>query len=203
MPTTLIEPSRGAAWSPERRKSVRVTVNMDGRYVLANKRNPKGKRCEFPCRIVNISPRAVALAASLVGKPGERVIVYTETFGTLQGVVLRVVRHGFVMTIAARSAERERLTAKLAWLVKQQRVPAPADGRRSPRIVPRDPVATLGLPDGTTVSCLVIDISRTGVAVSADFRPKLHTEVAVGEMRGRVVRTFAEGFAIEFVHNRH
>ena len=182
MPTTLIEPSRGAAWSPERRKSVRVTVNMDGRYVLANKRNPKGERCEFPCRIVNISPRAVALAASLVGKPGERVIVYTETFG---------------------SAERERLTAKLAWLVKQQRVPAPADGRRSPRIVPRDPVATLGLPDGTTVSCLVIDISRTGVAVSADFRPKLHTEVAVGEMRGRVVRTFAEGFAIEFVHNRH
>jgi len=175
MPTTLIEPSRGAAWSPERRKSVRVTVNMDGRYVLANKRNPKGERCEFPCRIVNISPR----------------------------VVLRVVRHGFVMTIAARSAERERLTAKLAWLVKQQRVPAPADGRRSPRIVPRDPVATLGLPDGTTVSCLVIDISRTGVAVSADFRPKLHTEVAVGEMRGRVVRTFAEGFAIEFVHNRH
>ena len=69
--------------------------------------------------------------------------------------------------------------------------------------MPCDPVATLGLPDGTTVSCLVIDISRTGVAVSADFRPKLHTEVAVGEMRGRVVRTFAEGFAIEFVHNRH
>ena len=75
MPTTLIEPSRGAAWSPEWRKSVRVTVNMDGRYVLANKRNPKGERCEFPCRIVNISPRAVALAASLVGKPGERVVV--------------------------------------------------------------------------------------------------------------------------------
>jgi hypothetical protein len=36
------------------------------------------------------------------------------------------------------------------------------------------------------------------VAVSADLYPALGTPLAVGKMVGRVVRRFAEGFAIEF-----
>ena len=41
--------------SYDRREDVRVIVNLPARYMLANKRNLKGDRCEFACRIVNVS----------------------------------------------------------------------------------------------------------------------------------------------------
>ena len=72
------------------------------------------------------------------------------------------------------------------------------DFRRHPRVVPKNPMATILLADGSLTSCLVIDFSDSGVAVSADLYPELGTPLAVGKMVGRVVRRFAEGFAVEF-----
>jgi PilZ domain-containing protein len=182
----------------ERREDVRVIVNLPGRYMLASKRNLKGDRCEFACRIVNISLAGMALSAPVQGPVGERVIVYTEQFGRLHGAITRVMTTGFVMSIAANPQTREKLAAKLDWLEKQKEAPELPDSRRHARVVPKNPMATILLADGSTVSCLVIDFSDSGVAVSADLYPALGTPLAVGKMVGRVVRRFAEGFAVEF-----
>jgi hypothetical protein len=182
----------------ERREDVRVIVNLAGRYMLASKRNLKGDRCEFACRIVNVSLTAMALSAPVPGPIGERVIVYSEQFGRLHGAITRVMTTGFVMSIAANEQTRERLAAKLDWLEKQKESPELTDSRRHARVVPKNPMATILLADGSMISCLVIDFSDSGVAVSADLYPKLGTPLAVGKMVGRVVRRFAEGFAVEF-----
>lgn len=55
------------------------------------------------------------------------------------------------------------------------------------------------LPDGTSVSCLVIDMSVSGAAVSADIVPEIGMPLAIGRAVGRVVRRFGEGFAVQFV----
>ena len=182
----------------ERRDDVRVIVNMPGRYMLASKRNIKGERCEFACRIVSISLAAMALSAPVPGPVGERVIVYSEQFGRLHGAITRVITIGFVMSLAANPQTREKLASKLDWLEKQKDTPELPDSRRHARVVPKNPMATILLADGSTFSCLVIDFSDSGVAVSADLYPELGTPLAVGKMVGRVVRRFAEGFAIEF-----
>jgi hypothetical protein len=189
----LVEVSRD-----DRRGDVRVLISIPGRYMLANKRNPQGNRCEFACRVVNMSPRAMALAAPVPGQIGERVIVYTEPFGKLHGAIIRLVPNGFAMSVAATPEEREKLRAKLEWLSKVKEAPETPDGRRHPRIVPRNPIGTITLADGSTVSCLVIDFSDCGAAVSADYYPEIGAPLAVGKMVGRVVRRFAEGFAVEF-----
>jgi hypothetical protein len=67
------------------------------------------------------------------------------------------------------------------------------------RIIPRDPYSTLVLADGTTIDCIVQDVSASGIAVLADVIPELRTPVAVGKIVGRVVRHFHDGFAVEFV----
>jgi hypothetical protein len=182
----------------ERREDVRVIVNLPGRYMLASKRNLKGDRCEFACRIVNISLNGMALSAPVPGPVGERVIVYSEQFGRLHGAITRVMTTGFVMSIAANAHTREKLASKLEWLEKQKDSPELPDSRRHARVVPKNPMATILLADGSTVSCLVIDFSDSGVAVSADLYPELGMPLAVGKMVGRVVRRFAEGFAVEF-----
>jgi hypothetical protein len=182
----------------ERRDDVRVIVNLPGRYMLASKRNLKGDRCEFACRIVNVSLAAMALSAPVPAPIGERVIVYSEHFGRLHGAITRVMTTGFVMSLAANEQTREKLAVKLDWIVKQKESPELPDSRRHARVVPKNPMATILLADGSTVCCLVIDFSDSGAAVSADFYPELGTPLAVGKMVGRVVRRFAEGFAIEF-----
>jgi hypothetical protein len=182
----------------ERRDDVRVIVNMPGRYMLASKRNLKGERCEFACRIVNVSLAAMALAAPVPGPLGERVIVYSEQLGRLHGSITRLMTSGFVMSIAANPQTREKLAAKLDWLDKQKDSPDLPDSRRHARVMPKNPIATLLHADGSLTSCLVIDFSDSGAAVSADLYPAIGTPLAVGKMVGRVVRRFAEGFAVEF-----
>jgi hypothetical protein len=181
------------------REDVSVIVSIAGRYMLANRRNLKGERCQFACRIVKVSLTDMVLAAPVPGQLGERVIVYTEPFGRLHGAITRLMSDGFVISLSATPQTREKLGVKLTWLAKQKDAPELEDGRRHARVVPRNPTATILTADGSTTSCLVIDFSDCGVAVSADLYPEIGTPLAVGKMIGRVVRRFAEGFAIEFL----
>jgi hypothetical protein len=183
----------------EPREDVSVIVSIAGRYMLANRRNLKGERCQFACRIVKVSLTDMVLAAPVPGQLGERVIVYTEPFGRLHGAIIRLLGDGFVISLSATPQTREKLGVKLTWLAKQKDAPELEDGRRHARVVPRNPTATILTADGSTTSCLVIDFSDCGVAVSADLYPEIGTPLAVGKMIGRVVRRFAEGFAIEFL----
>ena len=181
------------------REDVSVIVSIAGRYMLANRRNLKGERCQFACRIVKVSLTDMVLAAPVPGQLGERVIVYTEPFGRLHGAITRLMSDGFVISLSATAQTREKLGVKLTWLAKQKDAPELEDGRRHARVVPRNPSATILTADGSTTSCLVIDFSDCGVAVSADLYPDIGTPLAVGKMIGRVVRRFAEGFAVEFL----
>jgi hypothetical protein len=60
-------------------------------------------------------------------------------------------------------------------------------------------LSTLTFASGDTASCLVMDMSATGVAVSADAVAPVGTVVAVGSVVGRVRRHFPEGFAVAFI----
>ncbi|MGO9702206.1 MAG: PilZ domain-containing protein [Xanthobacteraceae bacterium] len=181
---------------------IRVLANIPGRYSLANLRNSQGERRVFACRAVNLSCRAIALAAPVKGKVGDRVIAHIDRLGKLEGPIDRLLERGFVMNIAASQEERSNLAAKIAWLesLKNHEVP---DRRADKRIVPVNPNSKMILPDGRVENCLVLDISVSGVAVSADTIPAVGTILAVGSVVGRVVRHFADGFAIQFIQRQH
>lgn len=178
---------------------VKVILSIPGCYMLANRRNDKGERRQFTCRIVNVSPDHMVLAAPVRGMLGDRVIVYSESLGRLHGMITRLISDGFVMSIAAAPQNREMLVGKLGWLAKQKEAPDVPDSRRHARVVPRNPSATILLADGATISCLVMNFSISGAAVSADFHPRIGTPLAVGKTIGRVVRCFGEGFAVKFL----
>jgi len=186
----------------ERRQEIRVVVRIPGRFSLASRRDKSGNRRQFACRAVNISQTSVMLAAPVSGPIGERAIAYFDEFGRIQGSIARVLDGGFVMRIAATSDERSRLLRKLIWLEQNKNYDVP-DVRTYKRIVPQDPISTLIFPDGSMFGCFVIDMSASGVAVSADIMPEIGTVLAVGKIAGKVVRHFTEGFAIHFKHPQH
>lgn len=192
MDVVEVEPER------ERRVDVRIITNLAGRYMLSSKRDALGNRREFACRALNMSPHAMLLAAPVSAPLGERVITHLDQFGKLEGVITRQMDRGFVMNLAGTGEDQEKRAAKLAWLEDHKNHDV-SDVRKHGRIVPRNPYSTLVLPDGQTMTCLVIDMSISGAAVSADYQPPIGTPLALGKVVGRVRRIFAEGFAIQFI----
>src|ERR1700680_4142967 len=152
------------ALSQDRRRHQCVKVNLLGRYMLADRR-------EFPCQVVNMSPGGMALIAPVGGAPGERVIAYVDHLGRLEGTIARLFPNGFAMTISATARQRDKLAAQLTWLANRHILALPED-RRHGRIVPRNPVGRLILPNGVNLNRRILHGPRSGAAGStAQSRP--------------------------------
>jgi hypothetical protein len=183
------------ALSEDRRRFQRVKVNLLGRYMLADRR-------EFPCQVVNMSPGGMAVIAPVGGAPGERIIAYVDHLGRLEGHIARIFQNGFAVTIAATARKRDKLAAQLTWLANRHILSLPED-RRHGRIVPRNPMGRLILPNGLNLTCRIIDVSQSGAGVATQERPPIGALVTLGKVQGRVVRHLEDGFAVEFTRLQH
>ena len=178
----------------ERRRFQRVKVHLLGRYMLQDRR-------EFPCQVINMSPGGLALLAQGIGSVGERVVAYLDHIGRVEGKITRIIDNGFAMTVSATPRKRDKLAAQLTWLANRKILNLPED-RRHDRIVPRNPIARLTLADGRVMNCRIIDLSLSGAAVSAEFKPEAGSQLMLGTVQGHVIRHLEEGFAIEFAHSQ-
>ena len=174
----------------ERRNFQRVRVKIYGRFMLED-------RSEHPCQVLDMSPGNVALRADVIGQPGEKIIVYLDHIGRIEGVLTRRLEDGFAMTILASERKRDKLAAQLTWLANKHELDLPED-RRHDRVAPRNPMNTLQLPDGRRYPCRIIDLSLSGAAVEIEVKPAIGAQVMLGTMRGQVVRHFEDGIAVEF-----
>lgn len=173
--------------------SQRVTVNLNGRLMLTS------SQIEYDCRALDMSPVDVAFQCTAFPTLGERLVAYVDHIGRLECTVTGHVDHGFVCRLHATDRKREKLAAQLGWLANKHKFNLPED-RRHERITPRNTRSELNLDDGRAYPCRIIDLSMSGAAVEIDVRPALGTAVRLGNMRGRVVRHFQEGVAIEFAN---
>ncbi len=174
----------------QERQFQRVDISLFGRYMLENKK-------EFPCQIASMSPGSAGLLTPHTGEIGERVIAYVDHLGRLEGKILRTYHGGFAMSVTATDQKRDKLAAKITWLANKHELNLPED-RRHDRIAPSKKAMEIKLEDGRTYKAKIIDLSLSGAAIQSDVRPAIGTQIWLSGMRGRVVRHFDEGIAIEF-----
>jgi c-di-GMP-binding flagellar brake protein YcgR len=173
------------------RRFRRVRISLAGRYMLEDKR-------EFECRTVDISAGGMALVAPVLPSAGERIVVYLDHLGRLDGVVIRIVADGFAISFQSSQKKRERLTDQLTWLVNRTQLGV-AESRSDTRIVPKSRVTQITLADGSSFPAYLVDISRSGAAVQTEARPEIGTVVTIGKLRAHAVRHFETGLALQFV----
>jgi len=176
---------------PERRKHLRVPVNVFGRFMRENKQ-------EYPCQVINMSAGGMALLAPVNCDVGERIVAYLDNLGRIEGIVVRPFEGGFAVRILASLYKRERIANLLTWLVNQKALGL-GEERKHERVVPRINASKLILPNGEVHNCRVIDVSLSGASVACTVKPPEGTVVILGRMRGRVVRHHDQGMAIQFV----
>ena len=178
---------------------VRFIGAVAGRYTLPERRSGEnGKASVYACRLCSISTRTAVVVGPVIGREGEVVMAHFDEFGILRGTINRKLPSGFVLDLSLKDADRNKLGGKIIWQKKRVHDQVP-DKREHKRILPRDPRTLLTLADGTQMPCFVIDISQSGMAVSADTWPSVGTPMAIGKLVGRVVRHLDVGFALQFI----
>jgi hypothetical protein len=175
---------------PDRRKYRRVAIRLLGRFMREDKE-------EYPCQVVNMSAGGMALLSPAQCRDGERIVAYLDNFGRLEGVIIRGVEGGFAARIVASQDKREKIANLLTWLINRESLGLNEE-RKHERVVPRNPLSKLILPNGDVFDCRVIDVSLSGASIAMEKRPTLQTEVILGRMRGRIVRHHDTGVAVQF-----
>jgi PilZ domain len=174
----------------ERRKHQRVNVELMGRYMLESRR-------EFPCQTLNISPGGLALVAPVPGVIGERVVVYLDQVGRVEGAIVRLLPNGFAIAFSATVRKRDKLASQLTWLANRQILGMPED-RRHERVQPRNPRTVVTLDNGVQSVARLIDVSTSGAGLSTDLKLAIGQRIVVGRLPAKVVRLFDNGVAVEF-----
>ncbi|HUH76333.1 MAG TPA: PilZ domain-containing protein [Devosia sp.] len=182
-----------------RADDVRFIGALSGRYALSERKTPGSDVLPvFACRLCSISPLQAVMIGPELPVLGEMVALHSPEFGMLRGRTARLGGDSFAIDFDIDEGEREKLTAKIRW--KKANVHRPhADKRNFPRTLPRRPRTLLTQRDGTRMPCFLIDISRSGAAISAKMQPRPGTVLAVGALWGKVVRPLEVGFAFEFL----
>jgi hypothetical protein len=179
-----------------RQRAVDVTVS--GSYSLHRWYDCEGKLRTFACRTKRVSPFRMIVDVPVVGKVGERVTSYFQDFGEFECTISATLKSGFLMELDMTRARRAWMSEKLTWLEKKQKDASIEELRRDARFVPQSSHTLLTLADGGTHPCFIIDVSTAGVAISCEYDPPMGTPLAVGACVGRVIRKFANGFAVKF-----
>ncbi len=174
----------------ERRRHQRVKVRLTGQFMRQD-------RQEFPCATIDISPGGIAFEAEAGGEIGERIIAYLNQIGRVEGTVARHFYGGFAIQMKLPPLKREKLADQLTWLANRQVLGMPED-RRHERIAPRNRNTSLTLPGGRELTARIIDVSRSGAALTVDANPPIGTPVTAGSRPAQVVRQFNGGGAGAF-----
>ena len=157
---------------------------------------------EHECHAVEITPEGAFLLTSINIPPGVAIVAYIEDIGRIEAMTSQRSGGRLKIDFHVRGHRLERLRARLRWLAARNQLPPPG-GRRHERVVPDDRNAQVTLADGVQFACEIIDISLSGAAIRTDVRPVLGSLLLLGMTRGRVVRHFQNGIAIEFMQQLH
>ncbi len=185
-----------ASGLPNRQK-VRCIGDVRGSYGLTDRTPTEGGVRVFACRARSISAFEAVLNAPVAGNPGDAFTATLEGLGIVRGTVARLLPQGFAANFNCTEAERELLGARIDWL-KRKSLKTVSDRRIHKRVLPRETRSKLVLGDGRRLNCFLIDMSQSGVAVSADVLPPLGALAGVGAVPGKVVRHLEAGFAVQF-----
>jgi PilZ domain len=192
-PTTRRIQTTTPAADVDKRLHRRFALTLAGRFMRADK-------TEYPCDVVDVSAGGIALRAATGGELGigEKVIVYLDRLGGLEGEVVRHIEGGFAIKLSVTQNKREKLAAQITWLLNEKDIDG-ASARRHDRIPVGNRSAMLTIAEGVVVPCLILDVSLSGASIALAVKPDVETEVKLGRLRAVVVRHHSEGVGLQFM----
>jgi hypothetical protein len=157
----------------------------------------EGRKCAFETEWFT-SDAIAARCANPPGK-GERLRVYVEILGPLEGKVIARTASGFRLALVM--SERDRAKFKgLIGAIKERAAAGLPLGRRHERIVPVHRQVSVVDANGGLCSGRIVDLSRSGASVKVEGVFEVGDSVRIGERtEATVVRPIEGGMAVQFI----
>lgn len=174
----------------DRRRHQRLKVRLPGRFMLPD-------RSEHRCVTVDMSPGGVMLQSLVVPYLRERIVVYLDELGRLEGHVTRVLKDRFALRLTATSNKMEKTAATLTWVANSDGLEL-SGNRRSERWELAQPGVMLQSDQGRMPG-RILNLAEHGAAISVRHEFAVGAKVSVGRAEARVVRVFDQGCAVEFL----
>ncbi len=174
----------------ELRRHRRVPLELAGRFMRSD-------RSEHSCNLNDISVGGAGVVSTTQVEIGERIVVYFEHLGGLEGVVSRVVAGGFAFQFKVSEYKREKLAAQIMWLINRYDFPDEL-GRQHERITAGERKTALRFDDGMIIDVELLDLSSSGASVRTPARPGIGEEVIIGNIRSVVRRHHPDGIGLQF-----
>jgi hypothetical protein len=152
---------------------------------------------EFPCETVDISPVGLSVKGRTLGRLGERVVIYIEHLGRIEGEIIRRASGWFAIEIHAPDRKRERMAEKIDWLVRREAEALP-DRRFAERIDMDYEQTVVRTSDGREFNAELVDVSIDGATVLVKARIPVGAKVTLGDQPAYVARRFSGGIAVVF-----
>ena len=175
----------------DQRRHQRMPVTLLGRYMLSD-------RHEYPCQTIDMSPGGIRITCAKLGEIGERVVLYLEQIGRVEGAIARHAPGGQAIQLNATPRKRDKIASQLTWLANRDSLGLP-EGRTSERLVPNNPGVILKLDGGKEVAARILDISMSGVALATAVVIPVGTSIVVGSTPAKVVRQLESGLGARFL----
>ncbi len=173
------------------RRHQRMRVALLGRYMLSDRR-------EYPCQTVDMSPGGVRVTCAVPGEAGERVVLYLDQIGRIEGSIVRHPSGGFAARLNATPRKRDKIASQLTWLANREMLGLP-EGRTHERLTPAAPGVALKLENGRVLAARIIDLSMSGAAIATATSPPIGASLFTGTTPARVVRHFEGGIGVQFM----
>jgi hypothetical protein len=175
----------------ELRKHRRLPLSLSGRFMRAD-------RSEYTCHLKDISVGGAAIATPHIPDVGERVVVYLDLLGGLEGIVSRHISDGFAFVFQVTEHKREKLAAQIMWLINREDFPDEL-GRRHERAGTRGRRTTLKVEDGVIIDAELLNLSASSASVGTPARPPIGSFVVAGKTRAIVRRHHENGVGLQFL----
>ncbi len=173
------------------RKHRRLPLPLSGRFMRAD-------RSEYTCRLRDISVGGAAIITPNAPEIGERVVVYLEHLGGLEGTVSRHTPDGFAFAFKVTEHKREKLAAQIMWLINRDDFPEET-GRLHERVGTRGRRTTLRVEEGVIIDVELLDVSASGASIGTPARPPIGSLVIAGRTRAIVRRHHGHGIGLQFL----
>lgn len=175
----------------EKRRHARTKLELLGRYMISG-------RTEYPLQTIDVSAGGIAVFAPECGDIGQRVVLYIDELGRLEGEIVRHFEGGFAVQTNATPTRRDKLADQITWLANRALFDK-TEMRRHDRVVPNNPASKITFANGHQLMVNVLEVSLSGATVECEISPEEGEIVVVGSTKGRVLRVQGEFFAMEFI----
>jgi hypothetical protein len=157
-----------------------------------------GEGEEFQAHTVDVCAGGLRINLARPLSEGERLVLYLDDIGRVEGVVARVLREvGYAIEFRVPVRKRDKIADQLTWLINKDKLGLSDERESERRLGGGLVIATFS--NGVSVSCTVVDVSIFGVALKTGGpRPMIGDRVTVGERSGTCVRYVEGGFAVDF-----